>query len=62
MQQARRFFADGLFFDCLQRIEESMQKVQDEALSAQLKQLNPGLYEHVFECYLLSANAYIEMR
>ena len=62
LKKARLRFKDGAYFDCLSKLEKSMNCVNDENLSAILQVIDFKLYSHVLECQLLAANCYLHMQ
>lgn len=59
--KAQKIYAEGLYFDCLSKLEESMLCVHEEPLSEFLRLAHPKLYSHVLNCYLQAASCYIKL-
>lgn len=62
LYEAKRYNSNQLYFDCLTRLEDSMLCINEQPLTQELKSSDHALYEHVLECYIQSANAYIGLQ
>lgn len=61
LAKAQKIYSEGNYSDCLFKIEESMQQVNEEPLCEMLSLSHPKLYSHVLNCHLQSASCYIKL-
>jgi hypothetical protein len=61
LAKAQKIYSEGNYSDCLFKIEESMQQVNEEPLSEMLRLSHAKLYSHVLNCHLQSASCYIKL-
>ena len=59
--KAQKHYNEGNYSDCLFKIEESMQQVNEEPLSEMLRLSHPKLYRLILDCHLQSASCYIQL-
>lgn len=61
LREAKLCYKEECYFDCLQKIEQSIEYLNQPVLSALLQATQFNTYYYGVDCYLLSASCYYKM-